>query len=103
MENCNDFALEPRHLVLLVLGHQVVHVALGLRELHLVHALAPEGKRLLVAYKLGYKLGIPGFLFFCPRCTSPPARDVYQWRKALRRNMPVNLERAFYVHLDEES
>merc|ERR1719274_331263 len=27
-------------LVLLVLGHQVVHVRLGLRELHLVHALA---------------------------------------------------------------
>ena len=28
------------HLVLLVLGDQVVHVGLGLRELHLVHALA---------------------------------------------------------------
>ena len=27
-------------LVLLVLGHQVVHVGLGLGELHLVHALA---------------------------------------------------------------
>ena len=27
-------------LVLLVLGHQVVHVGLGLSELHLVHALA---------------------------------------------------------------
>merc|ERR1711970_1016099 len=27
-------------LVLLVLGHEVVHVGLGLRELHLVHALA---------------------------------------------------------------
>ncbi|VCX40010.1 unnamed protein product, partial [Gulo gulo] len=27
-------------LVLLVLGHQVVHVALGLGELHLIHALA---------------------------------------------------------------
>ena len=26
-------------LVLLVLGHQVVHVGLGLGELHLVHAL----------------------------------------------------------------
>merc|ERR1712182_11825 len=42
-------------LVLLVLGHEVVHVGLGLGELHLVHA--------------------------------PP---VYQWRKALRRNMEVN-------------
>jgi hypothetical protein len=28
------------HLVLLVLRDEVVHVALGLRELHLVHALA---------------------------------------------------------------
>merc|ERR1719416_281205 len=27
-------------LILLVLGHQVVHVALGLSELHLIHALA---------------------------------------------------------------
>ena len=27
-------------LVLLVLGHEVVHVGLGLGELHLVHALA---------------------------------------------------------------
>ncbi len=27
-------------LVLLVLGHQVVHVALGLGELHLIHALS---------------------------------------------------------------
>ena len=27
-------------LVLLVLGHKVVHVGLGLSELHLVHALA---------------------------------------------------------------
>ena len=27
-------------LVLLVLGHEVVHVGLGLSELHLVHALA---------------------------------------------------------------
>ena len=26
-------------LVLLILGHQVVHVGLGLSELHLVHAL----------------------------------------------------------------
>ena len=33
------------YLVLLVLGHEVAHVAFGLRELHLVHALArvPEG------------------------------------------------------------
>ena len=29
-------------LVLLVLGHQIVHVGLGLSELHLVHALACE-------------------------------------------------------------
>ena len=28
------------NLVLLVLRHQIVHVRLGLRELHLVHALA---------------------------------------------------------------
>jgi hypothetical protein len=28
------------YLVLLVLGDEVVHVALGLREFHLVHALA---------------------------------------------------------------
>ena len=30
----------PPHLVLLVLRHQVVHVGLGLSELHLIHALA---------------------------------------------------------------
>ena len=34
-------------LVLLVLGHQVVHVGLGLSELHLVHALALKRKRTL--------------------------------------------------------
>ena len=28
------------YLVLLVLGHEIVHVGLGLGELHLVHALA---------------------------------------------------------------
>jgi len=33
------------HLVLLVLGDEVVHVALGLRELHLVHALARVPER----------------------------------------------------------
>ena len=34
------------YLVLLVLGDEVVHVALGLRELHLVHALTrvPRGR-----------------------------------------------------------
>merc|ERR1719161_3217544 len=32
--------LGGRVLVLLVLGHKVVHVGLGLGELHLVHALA---------------------------------------------------------------
>merc|ERR1711865_1128818 len=31
--------LDSRVLVLLVLAHQVVHVRLGLRELHLVHTL----------------------------------------------------------------
>ena len=34
------FVLGSGLLVLLVLGHQVVHVGLGLCELHLVHALA---------------------------------------------------------------
>ena len=34
------FVLGGGLLVLLVLGHQVVHVGLGLSELHLVHALA---------------------------------------------------------------
>ena len=37
------FRSSPGHLVLLVLRHQVVHVRLSLRELHLVHALAPVG------------------------------------------------------------
>ena len=34
------FVLRGGLLVLLVLGHQIVHVGLGLSELHLVHALA---------------------------------------------------------------
>merc|ERR1719443_543781 len=34
------FVLRGGLLVLLVLGHEVVHVGLGLSELHLVHALA---------------------------------------------------------------
>merc|ERR1712146_318087 len=49
-------------LVLLVLGHKVVHVRLGLGELHLVHALA-----------------------------------VYQWRKALRRNIEVNCSATRFI------
>ena len=35
-----SLVLRSRLLVLLVLGHEVVHVGLGLGELHLVHALA---------------------------------------------------------------
>merc|ERR1712048_264450 len=45
--------LNSRVLVLLVLAHQVVHVRLSLRELHLVHTLAgvPMQKRLATEHR----------------------------------------------------
>ena len=58
-------------LVLLILRDEVVHVALRLRELHLVHALAgvPEGGHVNDDEEVSIK---------------------YQWRKAFRLNMAVN-------------
>merc|ERR1719436_1300752 len=57
--------LSCRVLVLLVLGNQIVHVRLGLRELHLVHALpgvpmqksfSPEHRCKLFAYSFEHFL-----------------------------------------------
>ena len=39
-KQCLGSKIYPTNLVLLILGHEVIHVGLGLGELHLVHALA---------------------------------------------------------------
>jgi len=72
---------------LLVLRDEIIHVALGLSELHLVHSLTCTSEQ--TSERLGERLSQRGQRTPLPEeagCSAQKRRNVpvYQWRKALR-------------------
>ena len=101
--------LGGRVLVLLVLGHEIVHVGLGLGELHLVHALAsvpveeclaPEHGRELLGHALEHLLDGRGVANEGGAHLETLGRDVAHTRLDVVRDPLHEVARVLVLHVE---